>query len=317
MNDPAAVSVRSLSFSYKTRDVLHGLSFSIPKACIFALLGPNGSGKTTLFRILSTLVAPPPGSVFLHGLDAASEASAIRWKTGVVFQHPALDKKLRVGENLRCGGNLFGLHGKDLESRIERQAAAMGFADRLKEPVEQLSGGLQRRVEIAKALLPEPELLILDEPSTGLDPGARAACWDIFRGLQKDGVTILLTTHLMEEAELADRAAILHNGELVADGPPRTLCESLGEQLLILRSHNPSQLLEVLPESHRTSARITGNEIRIPGENPAALAAQLSESHGGVIESITITRPSLADVFAQRTGITLAEAEHAAEMRNP
>lgn len=309
MNDPSAVRTHGLSFSYKDREVLHDLDLEVPSASVFCLLGPNGSGKTTLFRILSTLVTPPPGTVFLFGKDSAVSAPEIRRFTGVVFQHPALDGKLTVEENLRLGGHLYGLSGKLLAGRIARRVEAMGISDRLKDPVEQLSGGLRRRVEIAKALLPEPRMLVLDEPSTGLDPGARAACWQIYRELATEGVTVLLTTHLMEEAELSDLVAILHQGRLVALGNPTELCSSLGTELIILRTPDPESLRTSLPAELQASASVTAGEIRIHSPDPSTVLAQLEKFRTSGVHSLTLARPTLSDLFAQKTGMTLAEAE--------
>lgn len=314
MNNPFILSISDLRHSYGRKEVLHGLNIDIERGCIFALLGPNGGGKTTLFRILSTLIPPHNGSVHIDDMDIRLEPAAVRSILGVLFQHPALDQKLRVIENLRCGGHLYGLKGKELEKRIKSRAEAVGITEHLHDPVEELSGGMQRRVEIAKALLPSPKLLLLDEPSTGLDPVARAACWEIYRELQQQGITIVLTTHLMEEAEKADRVAILHQGEFVADAPPAELCHELGEFLLIVRTSEIEALKSHLEDHGKITFRQIGNELRILSTQPHDLAASLHQAFGLTLHSITIARPTLEDVFAQKTGVTMSEAENATDI---
>jgi ABC-2 type transport system ATP-binding protein len=228
----------------------------------------------------------------------------------VLFQHPALDGKLRVVENLRCGGHLFGMSGSRLEESIKEWTQATGVADRLGDFVETLSGGLRRRVEIAKALLPSPGILLLDEPSSGLDPGARAACREIFRQLQSRGLTVVMTTHLMEEAEEADLVAVLHDGQIVAQGPPAALCGELGEFVLLVRARDPGGLVAwVESREDRPAIRRTGDEIRLYSPQVADWQSLLLEHRGGQILSTTLARPGLEDVFAHHTGITIAEAE--------
>lgn len=304
------IHIHGLDFSYGKRRVLQDLHLDVPSSKIFALLGPNGSGKSTLFRILSTLVPIRPGVVSIDGLDPATTPAEIRRRIGVLFQHPALDGKLRVMENLRCGGHLFGMSGAGLNDAIKRWTAATGVNDRLRDYVDDLSGGLRRRVEIAKALLPSPRILLLDEPSTGLDPGARAACREIFRQLQQQGLTILLTTHLMEEAGAADEVAILHEGRIVASGAPSALCDELGEFVLLVRSGNPQRIIDFLKANNpEASMRHTGGEIRVFSADARVIQARLHEQLSEDLLSTTLARPGLEDVFARHAGVTMAEAE--------
>src|SRR5437867_3967211 len=208
MSHPDVVTVENLCYDYppsrrggRRRPALRDVSFSVESGEVFGLLGPNGGGKTTLFRILSTLNLPTSGRVLIFQRDVHTQAQEIRRRIGVVFQSPSLDKKLTVAENLMHQGHLYGLHGADLRTRIRAMLDRMGIEERAGDLVEILSGGMCRRVELAKTLLHRPALLILDEPSVGLDPGARRDFWDYLKLIQKtDGVTVLLTTHLMEEA---------------------------------------------------------------------------------------------------------------------
>ena len=215
------IELDGLSHNYGDRLALDNLSFAVQPAEIFGLLGPNGSGKTTLFRILSTLMVPTGGSARIQGFDVAREPNRARQQTGIVFQARSLDLKLTVLENLKHQGHLYGLRGETLKRRSAEVLQRVGLSDRAKDFVETLSGGMQRRVELAKGLIHSPAVLLLDEPSTGLDPGARRDMWQYLRTLRdQEGVSILVTTHLMEEAEHCDRLAILNEGKLVALGSP-------------------------------------------------------------------------------------------------
>src|SRR3989338_4259197 len=200
MSQINAVEVRNLSYSYGSRLALNQVSLSVGEGEVFGLLGPNGGGKTTLFRILSTLTPIFHGKIFVFGKDLPSDIVRVRKMIGVVFQAPSLDKKLTVRENMLHQGHLYGLFGKELTLRINEMLERVHLKDRDGDLIEKLSGGLQRRVEVAKALLHRPKLLLLDEPTVGLDPGARKDLWDYLQNLRKnEGTTILLTTHLMEE----------------------------------------------------------------------------------------------------------------------
>ncbi len=219
-----ALEVTDLQHRYGERESLRGLSFSVAAGDLFALLGPNGGGKTTLFKIISTLMAPTSGAVEVFGIDVARQPAEARRRLGVVFQSAAVDPWLTVLENLRHHGYLYGLSGAPLGRGIERALERFGLTPRAGDRVGTLSGGLRRRVELAKVLLPEPPLLVLDEPSSGLDPTARRELLQELRRLCEDaGTTIVLTTHLIEEAAVADRVGILHEGQLVAIGAPGDL----------------------------------------------------------------------------------------------
>src|SRR5438552_1768384 len=213
MSVPASVSVQGLAHDYGERRVLRGLDFTVPEGEIFGLLGPNGGGKTTLFRILATLLRPTAGRALVMGHDVALEPDEVRRRIGVVFQSPALDRVLTVRENLEVHGRLYGLSGRGLRGAAEEMLRRVRLLDRADDRVGTLSGGLMRRAEIAKGLLHRPRLLLMDEPSSGLDPGARQDLWELLRDLrERFGTTLLLTTHLMEEADRCDRLAILSEG---------------------------------------------------------------------------------------------------------
>ena len=242
--DSAVIQIHDLRHSYGERVALDGVSFGVQAAEIFGLLGPNGSGKTTMFRILSTLMLPSSGRAVIAGHDAASDPTGLRREIGVVFQAQSVDVKLTAAENLRHVGHLYGLRGAALETRIREMLGRVGLAERANDRVETFSGGMLRRVELAKGLLHHPSVLLLDEPTTGLDPGARRDLWQYLAILRdQEGVTILITTHLMEEAERCDRLAIIHHGKLVALGTPAELKGEIGGDVILLETAGDAAVL--------------------------------------------------------------------------
>ena len=297
-----AIRISDLRHRYADREALRGLSLEIAAGEIFALLGPNGSGKTTLFRLLSTLMPVQSGTIEVLGHDVDAEPAAVRAALGVVFQSPSLDKKLRVEENLRCYGRLYGLGGKDLAERIDTQLARFGVADRRRDIVETLSGGLQRRAELAQTMLHRPQVLLLDEPSTGLDPAARSDLWRALGEARDEGVTVVVTTHLLEEAERADRIGILHQGELAALDTPAALQASIGGDAITLRTATPDTLAEAIRKRFGCKASVLDGAVRIEDANGPALAPQLYDAFRDQIEELTIGKPTLEDVFIARTG---------------
>ena len=297
------VETNDLRRSFGARQALDGVTFSVGDGEIFGLLGPNGGGKTTLFRILCTLLAPSGGSARVCGHDTVSEPAAVRSAIGVVFQSPSLDPQLTVAENLRYGGNLYGLRGAELESRWREMAEALRIGDRADDFVKNLSGGLQRRVEIAKSLLPRPRVLLLDEPSTGLDPVARVDLWAILEQLRgRFGITTVLTTHLMDEAERCGRVAILHRGKLLACDTPDVLRATIGADVLTLVCRRPDAVAEQLQSKFGWAAVVRDDAVRLEIPKAHAEVARIVEAFPGEILSVTAGRPTLEDVFVRMTG---------------
>ncbi len=305
--DPA-IEVDRLSFRYGDRAALDGVTFAVGAAEIFGLLGPNGGGKTTLFRILSTLLQPGAGSARIFGLDVAAEPQAVRRRIGVVFQASSLDRKLTAMENLVHQGHLYGLHGAALRRRAAESLQRVGLADRAGDRVETLSGGQQRRIELAKGLLHNPAVLLLDEPSTGLDPGGRLDLWQHLTYLRdSDRVTILVTTHLLEEAERCDRLAILDQGRLVAEGAPEELRKRIGGDVIVLGAKDPETLSREIEQRFHLAATTVNGAVRIERERGHEFIAQLVEAFPGQIDSVSVSKPTLEDVFIQQTGHRLWE----------
>ncbi|HVS00675.1 MAG TPA: ATP-binding cassette domain-containing protein [Thermoanaerobaculia bacterium] len=308
--DTPAVEARGVEFSYRSRKALAGIGFRIEPGEVFGFLGPNGGGKTTLFRILATLARPERGEIRVFGADLAREVRAVRRQLGVVFQNPGLDLQLTVRENLLHQGHLYGLRGRDLEARIAAALARFGLAERRDEKALALSGGLRRRVEIAKALLHGPRLLLLDEPSTGLDPGARRDLWETLEALARDGVTVLLTTHYMEEGDRCDRLALLDRGVLVAEGTPAALKEEVGGDVITLAGHDPEAIARDLAARFPDLApAVRERAVQITQEKAHEIVARLVEALPGRVEAVTVARPSLEDVFLRRTGHRLYGGE--------
>ncbi|MBI3837217.1 MAG: ABC transporter ATP-binding protein [Planctomycetia bacterium] len=303
MNQSPAIRASHLEYHYGRRTALADLSLEVARGEIFALLGPNGGGKTTLFRLLSTLIPLERGEVEILSFNLRTQSAAVRRAIGVVFQAPSLDKKLTVAENIRHQGRLYGIAGATLRRREAEMLERLGLAQRAGERVETLSGGLRRRVELAKGMIHHPMLLVLDEPSTGLDPGARSDLWNYLRTLRDErGVTIVLTTHLLEEADKADRIAILHEGQLVALDTPDALRATVGGDSITIQSADPARLAAAISMQFGCEPQILDGCVRLEQADGHHWIARLVEAFSDQIESVTLGKPTLEDVFIARTG---------------
>jgi ABC-2 type transport system ATP-binding protein len=310
MSQPA-VDIQGVTHRYDDHRALDNVTLQVAEGNLCGFLGPNGSGKTTLFRILATLMPPSEGAATLFGHDTVREPGAVRSRLGSVFQSYALDENLSVRENLRFQGALYGLSGSALRDRIDELLDRFDVLDRAEDTVKTLSGGLQRRVDLARGLLHQPDLLLLDEPTTGLDPMARRTFWDAIGKLRRaEGTTLLVATHLMEEAARCDQVAILAEGALVADGPPDELTAELGEETLWLESDDPPTLRDHIQTQFGVDARVIGPSVQIDHPDAPSLVASLYEALGDRIDSATVRRPTLEDVFMVHAGVSPdAEAE--------
>ena len=300
------IEVQNITHRYGDRIALSDVSFSVRTGEIFGLLGPNGGGKSTLFRILSTMMVPTEGVATIAGSDVVRDPAAVRRQVGVVFQTQSLDKALTVEENLRAQGHLHGLSGADLRQRIEHSMERLGLGDRRNDLVDTLSGGLRRRVEIAKALLHRPQVLLMDEASTGLDPAARRDLGRHVENLRdQDGVTICLTTHILEEAGRCDRLILLHQGKIVAMGSPAELRSRIGGDVVVLESGDPPRLAVRIQQTFGIRPALRDRELRVEIPNGHRFITEVVEAFPGEIDSVGLHKPTLEDVFVHETGAAI------------
>ncbi len=300
------VSVEALTHRYGAKEALRGLSFRVRQGEIYGLLGPNGSGKSTLLRILATLAKPGGGRAAIAGQDVVTQPREVRRMLGVVFQSQSLDRKLSVTENLACQGWLYGLVGSRLRKRIETVLERLRLEDRRDAIVNTLSGGLRRRVEIAKALLHEPRLLLMDEASTGLDPAARLELFDYIRELRdSQGVTVLLTTHILDEADRCDRLVLIHEGRGVTEGSPAELKAGVRGDVVVLETDQPAEAADRIRERFKVEPVFADGTVRVEIGDGHRFVAEVVEALPGAIRSVVLHRPTLEDVFLHETGVPL------------
>jgi len=320
--DTDAIELSGLSHAYPgaERAALDDVSFSIRPGACFGVLGPNGSGKSTLFKILSTMLAPRPtvgtgrGSVMIMGSDVVNDPAQARQRLGVVFQSPSLDGKLTAEENLRYHGRMYGIPRKALEERIDHWLSFFGLTDRRSEFVERFSGGMRRKLEVAKALLHQPDLLLMDEPATGLDPAARLSLWDQLNQLRSEtGMTIVFTTHLMDEADRCDRLAIMNAGKLVVVDTPDALKAQIGGDVITLEP-DPGEDLGAMAEQindrfgpwdNGAAPVMLDGKVQFEKPEGARMIADVAAAFPGQIRALTVGRPTLEDVFIHLTGASL------------
>lgn len=305
-----AIEARGVVKRYDGVTALDGVDLAVPRGGCFGLLGPNGAGKTTLVSILATLARPDAGSARLLGRDVVSERAAVRGLLGIVFQESALDRDLTGREHLDLHARLYHLDGR--RRRVEEALEGVGLVEAADRPVRGWSGGMRRRLELARGLLHRPPVLFLDEPTLGLDVAARAAIWERLRTLRDGGgTTLFLTTHSMEEADaLCDRLAILDRGRLATEGAPEDLKAALGGDVVILTLREPeaaTAALRALPEVHSVAADAaagdSGARLQITTrDGPRRLPALLEAARPFGVEEVWLHRPSLEDVFLHHTG---------------
>jgi ABC-2 type transport system ATP-binding protein len=313
---PPAIEARGLVKSYGDVRALEGVGFGVAPGSIFALLGTNGAGKSTTVKILTTLSKPDEGDARVAGFDVLREPGKVRRHIGVVAQGSASYKDATGRETVRLQGQIYGMRGRALKARVDELLTMYGLGDSADRLVREYSGGMRRRLDIAAALVHSPEVLFLDEPTTGLDPEVRAAMWDHVERLARDeGVAVLLTTHYLEEADrLAERVAIIDRGRIVAQGTPDELkAELRGDAIQVELDGGGSaapQALQALPQVR--DVVVDGKALRARTDDgartvPAVLSAL--EAAGVTVTSVTVARPSLDDVYLRLTGRTFSEAE--------
>ena len=309
------VVVEDLVKKFKDVVAVNGISFRIKKGEIFALLGPNGAGKTTTIHIIATLLKPTKGKVLVADYDAVREADKVRKKIGIVFQDPSLDNQLTGYDNMYIHGKLYGLRGRELHEKIMRLLDLVELKDFAHKKVMYYSGGMRRRLEIARSLLHEPEILILDEPTIGLDPHTRARIWDYIKYLRKEfDMTILMTTHYMDEAEeLADRIAIMDKGKILAMGTADQLKSMLGQDVIYVAIDNVNNDINVcnIFSFAKICKVLRDNRLELVVDNATKALPEvfhIAESKGLKITEVSYRRPTLNEVFLHLTGRELRDS---------
>jgi len=297
-----ALDVQNVTHRYQKLAALNELSLQVAAGQIFGVLGPNGSGKSTLFRLVCTLSRIQSGTIRVSGFCTQTQTQQVRSQLGVVFQSPSLDRKLSALENIRCQASLYGLKGSERDSRINEMVSMLGLQDKLHVRCEKLSGGQKRRVELAKGLLHRPSVLLLDEPSTGLDPAARLDLWQALVELKKSGTSVILTTHLLEEADKCDCVAILNAGAMVACDRPDALRSESGSMVVTISSNDPQLIANRLQQRLNMSCIIVDQQVRIAATDAMELLPVILEETTPHATSVTVGRPSLEDVFIAKTG---------------
>ncbi|ASJ07450.1 ATP-binding cassette domain-containing protein [Thermococcus pacificus] len=302
-----AIEVENLVKKYGDFEAVKGISFKVRRGEIFAFLGPNGAGKTTTVHVLTTLLKPTSGKVFVAGHDVVAEPNEVRRKIGIVFQDPSLDRELTAYENMYLHGRIYGLGGNELREKIEKLLKFVELWDFRDRQVKTFSGGMRRRLELARSLLHEPEVLFLDEPTVGLDPQTRAHIWDYIRVMKEEhNMTIFLTTHYMDEAEmLADRIAIMDHGKIIAEGTAEELKKLIGNDVVYLKLEGPEEIRCLKADFIRGCKLLPDGRVALEVENAAEALPRLFElakERGVKILEVTYHRPTLNDVFLHLTG---------------
>lgn len=305
------VTAGNLTHAYGGTPALRGLSFQAPRGAAYGVLGPNGCGKSTLFRILATLLRPDGGAAMVDGLPLSGRTSAVRRKLGVVFQSSTLDGRLSVEENLVAHGHLYGMSGRALHARVGNLLDEFELAGRRADRASVLSGGLRRRVEIARALLHEPPVLLMDEASTGLDPAARRTLWNLLHRLRQErGLTVLFTTHLMDEAENASTLLLMSEGRALAEDTPAALKARVGGDVVVFQPA-PGLAAQALAGSLAAvfplNFQALDGEVRVETAAGHRFLAEAMEALPGQIHAAALHRPTLEDVFVHLAGRPLED----------
>jgi ABC-2 type transport system ATP-binding protein len=309
--DPgAAISVTGLVKNYGEVEAVRGIGFEVPVGETFGFLGPNGAGKSTTIKILCTLATPTAGSAAVAGHDVTRERDAVRRSIGLVFQDTTLDNYLTGSQNLRFHAALYGVPAGAVEPRMRQVLEMVGLWDRRDSLVMTYSGGMQRRLEIARGLLHAPRVLFLDEPTVGLDPQTRASIWEYINDLKRrEDITIFLTTHYMDEAEHCDRIAIIDHGKIVAIDTPEALKASVGKDRVQIHTADDAAAIAELGRDFGIEAGIHEEAVTFSVASGESFVPQLFGGLSVPIQTVSVSRPTLDDVFMSYTGRTIRDTE--------
>jgi ABC-2 type transport system ATP-binding protein len=307
---PPAIEVRSLTKSFGDVEAVRGVSFTVEPGEIFGFLGPNGAGKTTTINMLCTLAKPTTGSANVAGHDVVTQRDDVRRHIGLVFQDPTLDGYLTAEQNLRLHAELYGVDRAAIPARMDQMLAMVDLADRRDAAVMTFSGGMRRRLEIARGLMHSPRVLFLDEPTIGLDPQTRSSIWRYIRALQEtEETTIFMTTHYMDEAEFCDRIAIMDRGQIVVLDTPEALKASVGADRVTIHTADDDAAIAALAERFGVDATMAEGAVTFFVSAGEEFVPRLFADLGVAITSVSVSRPTLDDVFMNYTGSTIRDAE--------
>jgi ABC-2 type transport system ATP-binding protein len=310
---PAAISVKDLRKSFGDFEAVKGVGFEVGTREVFGFLGPNGAGKTTTINMLCTLTKPTSGSAAVAGFDVVSAKDDVRRHIGLVFQDPTLDGYLTAEQNLRLHAELYGVDKAVVKPRMQQVLEMVGLWERRDGQVMTFSGGMRRRLEIARGLMHSPRVLFLDEPTIGLDPQTRASIWGYIRQLQEsEEITIFMTTHYMDEAEFCGRIAIMDGGEIVALDTPAALKEAVGADRIRIETADDEKAIAALGERFGLAARVSEGAVSFAVADGEEFVPRLFAELGVPIKSVSLSRPTLDDVFMNHTGSTIRDAEESA-----
>ncbi|WP_188207891.1 ATP-binding cassette domain-containing protein [Alkalibacillus aidingensis] len=298
------ISVKDLTKTYKKVDAVKGINFEVEEGEIFGFLGPNGAGKSTTINMICTMLKPTSGSIVINGYDVKKSKDKVRGSIGIIFQENTLDEKLTAYENLMLHCRFYQVPKSERDERIQEVLEIVDLIDEQKQRVETFSGGMKRRLEIARGLLHYPRVLFLDEPTVGLDPQTRAHLWEyILKLKEKKGITMFLTTHYLDEAEISDRVAIMDQGNIIAIDSPKALKDQLGGDIIELSTEDNDQALKEISEKVK-EAEVTVNDdiIHLKVASSDAFISSFIKTLDIPITSLNIRKPTLNDVFLAFTG---------------
>ncbi len=302
------IKTESLVRDFDNLRAVDNLNLDVEERTIFGFLGPNGAGKTTTINILCTLLRPTSGRAFINGYDCVKDAHRVRSSIGIVFQDTTLDKDLTAYENLLFHSYLYGLGREEAKKRIEELLIFMDLYDRKDEPVKRFSGGMKRRLEVARGLMHYPRVLFLDEPTLGLDPQSRAGLWEhILRLPESHNVTVFMTTHYMDEAEVCNRVAIIDHGRIIAEGAPDELKRMVGGDVVYLKAKDNKMARQILKERISAEIEVRDGEIFVHGVKGDVCIPEIIRILGEQVLSVRLQRPTLNDVFLKLTGRQIRE----------
>jgi ABC-2 type transport system ATP-binding protein len=309
-NRPTAIEVRGLVKNYDEVQAVRGVDFEVAAGEVFGFLGPNGAGKTTTINMLCTLVKPTAGSASVAGHDVVRERDDVRRNIGLVFQDPTLDSYLTAVQNLRLHAELYGLQRDVVAPRMQQVLEMVGLWERKDSPVGTFSGGMRRRLEIARGMMHSPRVLFLDEPTIGLDPQTRRSIWSYIAELkEREEITIFMTTHYMDEAEWCDRIAIMDNGQIVALDAPDTLKAQVGTDRVMIHTDDDNGAIAALQARFGIEARMAEGAVTFGVPGGEEFVPRLFAELGVPIKAVNVSRPTLDDVFMSYTGTTIRDAE--------